>query len=471
MAPIKISVGTINYTDWLRVTAAPVGNETALVFEEWYDVPGLTFFYLLLPQAGNYVIKFYDAPSDGEAGLLLEPELILDSRAFLDQYEERWYTVGSLPVGATLNAEGTELTDPYLIGKIIDSYFKEQFRFLKAVDELSFNDTTGKIILLGTTLALNERFRVVIKNPVSISNSVGALFAGTVDVVIQDYTILAADINKRFRCIGSAANQSITLPSLLLVNNGDFVYIDNTVGGVALQPRILLPSTDRILFNGWDLSINEFAEFWASKGEAVRLMKTTTDAVAYWEVIGDYQGIHVGEKLYTTSRTNPNAKPNNNAKFTADELPRLMWWGKNILLDKIIDDSISSDSWVRPSDKPGVFAFNTDYTLLRMPDTQNIAVKHLKTFSFPFGADADRAYNAPGGFQEEKSPAHNHEETIGELPATIFGKGRILSNKGSYYNVESGKLDLTGPPTDDAGNLLSGDGAVKNVGYIEFTRV
>lgn len=457
----KVSLGTVNYTNWIRVTAAPVGDENNLVFEEWYDVPGVPFIYITLPSPINYIIKYYDAENNGDTGVLLEPTLIVNGLSPAFQYEERWYKIGDMPGTATLNAAGTEIDDPYLSGKIIDSYFKEGFRFLKETSEITFDDVSKVNLLGGLSISSEERFRIVIQNPVgTVSAQPGAMFAGTVDITIQNYTILAVDKNKRFRLVGGAVSQNITFPSLASLTDNDFIFLDNTVGGVAIQPKVIMPGTDRILYNGWSLSINEFAEFWVSRGETLRLQKYTSGSASYWEVIGDYAGRFVGEKFYNTSRTSPGGIANNNTKYTAAQLPRVAYWGKNILMDKIIDDTVGNTDWARPSDKPGVWAFTSDYSVMRAPDTQNLSVRHLKKFT-TFGSDvANRPYDAPGGFQEEMVGPHNHTFNTGDENG--------ISDDANDRNV---MVPSTPGIMKNTANNSGTENRVKNVGYIEFTRI
>lgn len=410
----KVSLGTVNYTDWLRVTAAPVGDEGNIIYENWFDVPATTFFYLTLPQPINYIIKFYDAPTNTDAGLLLQPSLIVNGLDASYQLEERWYEIGNMPTSdagtATLDVTGKIITDPYLNGKEIFQFDKEGLRPLKAPVEVIFDNAANTITFQGNLdLSPQEKFRILIKNKVGSSNSSPSGFAGTIDVTAATYTVQAADVYFRYRLVGTAATQVITLPALSGVPLDGFFYFDNTVGGTAVQPRLLTNGTDRILYNGFLLPLNQFAEFWVSKGKTLKLQNA---GGLFWEVIGNYDGDTVGERFAGTYYAN-NCVPEDGRLMDGDEYPRLWFWLNNILPVpyKIIDNRVGNPGFNHNTGglngKIGAFIIHPTLKKFIMPDTRNLFERGEKSFTV-INNDAERFADIPGGYQADMVGPHNH---------------------------------------------------------------
>ena len=83
------------------------------------------------------------------------------------EYEKRFYRIGTLPSGATLSSDGKTITDPYLIGKEIQDYFRQANQFLESGVEIDFDNTTGAMELLdGTSFSGGEVLTITIKNAI-----------------------------------------------------------------------------------------------------------------------------------------------------------------------------------------------------------------------------------------------------------------------------------------------------------------
>ncbi|MBK7885463.1 MAG: hypothetical protein IPJ81_17985 [Chitinophagaceae bacterium] len=291
---IQIILGTVNFTDFLHVTAAKVSAPNSIVWESWIDTPVANYNFVIPGlDPDDYYINFYESPDNVSLGAF-QGTAFVNGKTSEYQYEIRFYEIGNLPDGVTINDELTILNDPYLKGKNVENAFKEGFRFLRPDIEYVFNIVDGDI-----TVPINfsdgEVFCLTIKYAVGNgSSSAGGLYTGTLTVTESTKTLIAADKNKRIRCLGDAATQVITLATLASLNVDDGFYFDNSCGGTAVQVKLLLPGTDRIRFNGFMTSSILFAEFWVSKGEHFLMRKFDDD---YWEIITDYKGVHVGEKV------------------------------------------------------------------------------------------------------------------------------------------------------------------------------
>lgn len=450
MINLKVTLGTVNYTDFLHVTASKINSPSAIVWETWIDVP-VSNYNFIIPNLDpeNYFIRYYDAATNVALGTLAI-ELIVNAVTGDTISERRFYTCGG---GGTADpADGASLiTDSFLIGKTITGCFKEGFRFFKA-DEYLFTEAAGTVAVLnGTTFSAGEVFIVEIKynTGVSATPTGATLYAGTLNVIENTKTLTAMDRDKRVRCVGVIATQVITLPSLvsLAVENG--FYFDNTCGGVAAQVKIVLPGVEKIRFNGFMAASNLFSEFWVSKGEHLLIRKFDD---TYWEVITDYKGVEVGNRQAATYNAMAGWLPEDGRLLDGDEYPRLWWWVNDILPDShlITDDTVIGTGYAHPPAKIGQFVVHSTLKKFRLPNTQGITEKALKNFT-TFGTDsALRPIDYPGGFQEQAIMSHNHTIATTNSSTTTSDnadpvRGSIPGGPNTKGGIGSGKsIGLTG---------------------------
>lgn len=397
---IQIFLGTINFTDFLHVTVTKVSNPGVVVWEDYIDVP-VTNYTFVIPDldADNYYINFYDAETDDILGTLVS-QCFVSALSNEWEYELRFYEPGNLHSSATLDETKQILTDTYLIGKAVHQVEKEGLRTLELDDEYTYDAETGEIRLLDLlTLEDGEKLVVIIKNRVGSigSSTTGGLYTGTLTVTASTLTLTALDKNKRVRLRGSGSTQVITLPALSSISVDDGYLFDNACGGVPVQVKLLVTGSDRVQYSGFMTGDNEFAEFWVSAGETLLLRKVDDD---YYEVIGDYKGVQVGERFSATYNGHPGALPEDGRLLDGDEYPRLWWWVKNVLpsTHKVTDDTVTSLSYEHPASKPGLFVVHSTLKKFRLPNTQELSERGMYRFE-TFGADDDRDYDYPGGRQ------------------------------------------------------------------------
>lgn len=473
---LKVTLGTVNYTDFLHVTAAKVSAPGTIVWETWIDVP-VTNYNFVIPNLDpeNYIISYYDAPTDSDLGEL-RMQLIVNALTSEFLYEKRYYKTDRGNDGDPVNGSRV-IADDYLIGKTITEVFKEGFRELVPDDEYVFDDEAGEITTEDTIseFATDEVIIVTLRYAAgTIASSTGTpLYAGTLDVTEDFKTLTSDDRNKRIRCVGSDSTQEITLPALSSLAVDDGFLFDNCCGGAAKQVVIAFPDTDRLLFNGFTGEADLFATFWISKGEVLKIVKYTYESVSRWELVTEYKGVNVGERFAATLKTHPNTLPEDGSLQTASAHPRLAYWLQFLVpaTHLIIDNDITSDTWSRPAGKNGLFAVNADYSFFRMPDTQNLSERGLKDFNtYGIGTDAERLYNYPGGQQDDQNKAHSHRvNTTGNQGGV--DPGRALqrgSTNGDGYGANGTGIGTGGPYIEEVG----GDEVrVKNFGVIYLRRI
>lgn len=454
---LKIVLGTVNYTDYLRVSAIKVSDVSATeVFVEYINTP-VTNYTLIIPDLDptNYYINFRDAPTTGDLGTLV-------SQAFVNAqtgewlYERRFYRIDALPSGVTWDAGTRTLTDPYLENVSVTGIFKEAFRYLILDDEATHDDAAGAVVLDGIDLSGSEVIAVEIKYNVGTSSTVSAagLFSATIQVTAATYSISSTDKFKRFALDCSGSKQEITLPALSGLATGDFVYLEHRRAGVQAQSRIKCAGSDKILFNGMGTGITELSEIWVSKGGGIYLRKEGTN----WEVIGDYEGQRVGERMAAGYKDHVAWIPEDGRLMDGDEHPALYWFIRNVLPNThyVTDNAVSGGGYTHPVGKEGLFVIHSSSKAFRMPNTQGLSERGLLDFD-TYGADTGRVYDYPGGVQNGQ---------VGEFTSTVsVPKGNSYSGNPNVLRFSNGSANpqnIDWEMTFNSGE----ENRVKNLGVI-----
>lgn len=404
---LQIVMGAVGFTDYLRVSAAKVSDPGTEVFVQYIDAP-FGNYTLVIPDLDptDYYVNFYDAPDNVSLGTLV-------SQAFVNamtgefSFERRFYTIGALPGGVSSTA--TVLTDPYLAtgAGTVSGVFKEGFRYLEPDVEFSVDATAGTITLIGSNFSGGEKFIVEIKYRTGTlsATTASSFFIDTITVDGATYTVDSTDKGKRFMLDCTGTKQEVTLPALSALATGDIVYFEHKRDGVQAQSRIITAGTDKIFFNGFNIGTNLLSEIWVSKGRSLYLRKEGT----YWEIIFEYDGVKVGERMSGTFKDHPNWLVEDGTLYDGDEYPAIYWWVKNVLpsTHKIVDDTVVSGGYAFPAGKKGLFVIHSSLKKFRLPNTQELSEKGLKDFD-SYGADGTRTYDYPGGEQSDQNKSHSH---------------------------------------------------------------
>lgn len=456
---LKNTVGTVNFTDWLHVTCSKVSAPGDIIWEDWFDAPVSNFNFIIpVADATNYYVRYYDAPTDSDLGTL-HLELIVNALTGETLWERRWYLVGG--PGDYDPADGdTKIIDPYFIGKTIYGVFKEAFRYLKLDDEYTFDDVTGEIdVITGSQFANGERIMVELKYAAAQTTTTasGGLYTGTIEVSDEERALLIEELNSRIVCAGSNSTQKFLLPAISTVTEESGFYFDNSVKGTALQPVIHCDGTDKIAFTGFMSSSNLFDELWVSRGEHLLIRKRS----GFWEVITDYKGVNVGERIAAGFNAHPNTLPENGQLIDGNEYPRLWWWLNNVLpsTHKYTDDTIESGGWTPTASRIGQFALHSSLKKFRMPKTGGLSEKGLANFQ-SFGSDTtNRPIDYPGGFQDHMLLEHDH------------GMPDTYNESQPGTRVASGGTTNEGANPDKTKKTGGVEQRVKNFGVVYLRRI
>lgn len=465
---LSIVLGTVNYTDYLRVSISKVSDPSIEVQVKYIDVPvsNYTITFNDIDPA-TYYVRFRDAPNNSSLGTLIS-ECLVEANSNEYEFEMKFYEIGALPDGVTISGDMKTLTDPYFDGKLIYSTFKEGYRPLQPVSEYTVTGTS--LTLINTVFSNGEKFVVQLKNKVtgagsSVSTgSIGVIFKDTISVTGTSYSIAASDAGKRFLLNSIGNTQIVNLPALSTLANGDTFYFEHKKDGLQKQTKILFNGMDKLFFNGFNAGSNLLSEIWVGKGESLFLQKNAND----WDLIFDYKGTNIGERFAATHREHPNTIMDDGNIYDGDEYPRLWWWINNVIHagTKIIDDNVTSPTYSWPAGKQGLFVIHSTLKKFRTPNFQGLSEKGMKNFT-SYGSDSDRIYDYPGGFQDQQVSQHSHKMFSTGSGGTPFISKEAGLGGNSSYNMQTSNI----PPSIGDNEIVGGENRVKNLGVVFLRRV
>lgn len=171
-----------------------------------------------------------------------------------------------------------------------------------------------------------------------------------------------------------------------------------------------------------------------------------------------------------------NMLPEDNRLLLGDDWPALWYFLTHAFPNAnyyILDDNLDNVGYTRPTDvdgfpyKTGLFIISVTKRKFRMPDTQGYSEKGSKSFT-TFGADTNRLYDYPGGFEKLQSPDHQHDTLTGKINTDPNGTGPSKSG-GQYGDPRTGTTDLTSTVREHDGTAddrFGNDNIVNNFSVI-----
>lgn len=486
---LKVSVGAVNFNNYLHITAAKVSNPSHIVWEDWIAGP-ITSYNYEIPDLDpeNYNITYYDAPNNTALG---DPRVVHVVNALTNQYiyERRFYRGnGSGPNDPP--AGSNTVTDPYFVNKTVTGIQRESFRYLIPNVEWDMVTTVVSIpgdtitTLDGITISDGEVLTVDIQLQAGvIASSGGSIYSGRVDVTSAAYSVLVGDKGKRHRLKCAGSKQICTMPPIASLNQDDEYLFDNSVGGGPDQVLINFSGTDFVLYDGLNTPTPNLPEIWVGRGE--KLILAVVDD--HFEVILPYQGQGVGKLFMTNHASHPNAGLCNGQigenALDGDEHPRIWYWIEHCLdsAQIIVDDTVINTSYVHPADKVGCFVIHSTLKKFRLPNWQNHTPKALKNFTtLGVGSDSTRPFNYPGGKQYKAMMDHRHFTVVPNslnnptpLPATASMAFQLDASGSPHRYTLSGiaaepTVSRTSKPIDAVtlNAFPSSDNIVDNIGIL-----
>lgn len=476
MAVLNVSIGANNYTTYVIVRAikntdlgsdSPPERARAVFTPEDLQV-SINF---VLPEVGEipsgvYTIETWKS-SDGVTLDQKVSSVINKAVNRIPISETFFYQVGG---GRSIDpAPGqTQLIDPYLDGKDLQSVTKEGFRPLIPPDyeglTPEYSRATGGVIELQQGLVFNtgEVYVIVVTYAKDLldDRSTGGLYDGVVLVPVNT-TLIAEHRNRRIKAEGTGSTLQIVLEDINNVPEGTYYHFSMN-GGNNVSTRIK-PFSGTIKYMGVD-----YAEMGIRQGESLRIEKYGS----YWEIINPPAGLsQVGEIVTRHGRTAIDLLPADGKLYNVDDEPRLYNYILNLPAEnKISSSSVSGNTFQYPVDAIGKFGIDTGGKNFRVPDLTGLMVKALNDFdgSTP---DLNRPVNSPGGIEVGKVGHF----TTDQLKAGTMAHGGnstgksgpvwLLVNRGDDDKSQGDVQDVVitnGVPTDK--------NTVDNVGFVYFVR-
>lgn len=266
MGEIRLSIGQVNISNWLKVNVREVGNPTAIVafHNEPPPVPAtMNLLFSGLNPVVHYV-DFRESPDGTAQGTLLST-FVYDVVNQTIIAERRYYTCDG---GGTYDpvANDTTITDPYLSGKTVYGVFKEAFRYLVPTTEWTHvTDTVS--LLAGGPLQTGEVVTVEINFTVNQSAGGNASTPTDIIPVPSNVTLDATNYDKLMEATGSGTILTITFADLLTIPDGKKFWF-NTHNGSQRYMAIVFPGGGYCQVDG-----SARTTIWMAKGEELSVIK------------------------------------------------------------------------------------------------------------------------------------------------------------------------------------------------------
>lgn len=321
MGEIRLSVGQVNISNWLKVNVREVGNPTAIVATHNEPPPVPATMNLLFSGLNDVVhyVDFRESPDGSAQGTLLST-FVYDVKNETIIAERRYYTTDGVGAYDPVQ-DDTSITDPYLVGKTVYGVFKEGFRYL--VPGTEWTQTGDTIdILAGGPLQSLEVVTIEINYTVGASASGGASTPTDIIEVTANLTLDSSHYDKMMEANGSATILTITFPDLLTIPDGKKFWF-NAHKDAQRYIAIVFPSGGYCQVDG-----SARTTVWVAKGEELSIIKKGS----YMRIIswsGDRN--RVGQIVYGGTKEPINGIPLLGGWVPIADVPRLFNWYVNEL--------------------------------------------------------------------------------------------------------------------------------------------
>lgn len=299
------------------------------------------------------------------------------------------------------------------------------------------------LIQSGDTFQPNEKFEIhfipqVIAAPLGSPSS---LFSSG-QIITADKVLTGSDSAQALYAQSATTTLQITLPPLVSISDYTFFYIYSNGGQ---QKNVVIPAqgSDKIQYEVI-AGTNQVNQIIIGKNELIKLYK----ANGVWNVENTLPGVqNIGELIFNFLYAPVNSLPCDGTTRLRADYPRL-WNFIATLSSAVVTDSAWNSTFVNVDGinfytNKGCFSAGDGSTTFRLPLLTGMVLK-----------GADTSVRMPGSLEMDTMPNHEHEQTIGTLPTSVFGEGQVIRRLGNYNDQSNTKTDLTGPPTDANGNNL-----------------
>lgn len=292
----------------------------------------------------------------------------------------------------------------------------------------TINSGGGWTLTNGENIQQDQHFTMRFQPQVSNVNTSNPSLISSGQIITATTTIDNTYINQDLYLRGTASNFVITLPSLATIGNYQQLIFKSD-GGIHKCVRIQCAGSDMIQ------RFVPVSKIVLGKDEKLVLFK----ANGVWNVDNDLINLdRVGEMFWSDQE---NVK--NTLSFNAQQVNTADYERLTDFVNANPNAVVTQFLWNTNTDSNGNYISQGKYaitgTVLQLPDASNMGV--LKAINNTTGRN-------PGDFQDFQMLAHQHEQTVAQLPTSVFGRGIVARLLGKYNGTQSQVADLTSAPTD-----------------------
>jgi hypothetical protein len=358
------------------------------------------------------------------------------------------FLIANTTTGFASNNNGGSYTDTSLAGWTW-SLERRGFGTMQRTVDYSWDSGTNTWALLATldnptpNIQDGEIFVIHFQPQITTTNTPQStsisLFSG-VEIIDADTALDATIMGKAVQLAGATPFFTVTLPDLNLIQaNRPLIFMSNE--GSHVNASITAYAGQSIKWLNSTLTevvVGQSEEIWLYKW-----VDPNDSSIMCWKVLhadGNFKTVGEIVDIYKDSGV-LNALYCAGQSISKSSYKRL-WNYVNGLDGSML---VSDANWSNVAlNNKGKFAD---------VDTNNFRLPQL--YSTGFLKSVNSASRKAGSFEDLQALDHQHIQTIGTLPSSIYGQGPNLANKGNYDRVGAGVTDLTSKPCDSSGIILT----------------
>ena len=447
---LSISSAPSITTDYIVVAIYSASSPTVVADFQSFAAPHTSPRNIIFTgvDAGVYYVRTWQH-STGTVGGTLRHEFVYDpSYSTVEIRLSLFLHVGTTPgmVAGTTSYTATP-ADGTLDGWDYNIELRQSYGTLEPnVDWQKLVGPTGwELLLLDYTFQPDEVYilhfypKITVVTPTVVTAN---LFSDC-SIINTDTSLVAADMSKVYLLQSASAILNVTLPDITTVTALKIITFISD-GGNQINASIKS-------FEGGNIQFKNGSRSSVILGQCERVTLFMNDGV--WNVFNaDGQFSQVGQIINQYNQSTLNSIFADGSLLVRAQYPRLWEYVQTLDATMLISDA----NWLNVAlYNKSRYSTGDGSTTFRIP--------LLTTYSIMKGVDGSARKAASQELDALKD--HQHQETIGTLPSSLFGRGGTYT-LGKYAGTGVGNVDLTSHPTDTTGTAITvgPETLVKNTG-------
>lgn len=444
---LSLSPATSITSNYLVVAIYEASTESVVVDFQTFAAPHLVSRNISFVGVNNvpHYVKIFENATAAVGGTIRH-QFLYDPSFKSAQIRDDLFLIADTTAG--FPSTGISYTDTSFAGWTW-SLERRGFGTMQRDTDYSWNSTTNTWQLLPTldnpdpSIGSGEIFVVHFQPKITTSTapatSVVSLFS-SVQVLTANTALDATVMGKAVQLSGASPFFTATLPDLNLIPaNRPLIFMSNE--GSHVNASIAAYAGQSIKWLNQTLS-----EIIIAQAEEVWLYKwvdPNDTSIKFWKVLqadGNFKNVGEIIDIYKDSAVL-------NAIYCAGQTVSKTAYKRLWNFVQTLDSSmlVSQANWNNATLNNKARFYDIDSNTFGLPQLYTAA----------FLKAVNSATRKAGSFEDWMMPDHQHEETIGTLPAPLWGNGPNRSGKGNYDRVGGGLTDLTNHPCDSSGNLIT----------------